>query len=95
MADRIEQGDRFDEALDDPAWFTEEHRRLIAAGAHSGELAATLRRIGERERRSAHRLIDRAASLLEPAAIIGLTVFVGAVVLAVILPIVRLQEIIG
>ncbi len=95
VAERIEQGDRFDEALDDPAWFTEEHRRLIAAGAHSGELAATLRRIGERERRSAHRLIDRAASLIEPAAIIGLTVFVGAVVLAVILPIVRLQEIIG
>lgn len=95
VAERIEQGARFDDALDDPAWFTEEHRRLIAAGAHSGELSATLRRIGERERRSAHRLIDRAASLIEPAAIIGLTVFVGAVVLAVILPIVRLQEIIG
>lgn len=95
VADRIEQGVRFEEALHDDAWFTEEHRRLIAAGAYSGELAATLRRIGERERRSAHRLIDRAASLLEPAAIIGLTLFVGTVVMAAILPIVRLQEIIG
>lgn len=95
VAERIEQGARFEAALDDHAWFTEEHRRLIAAGAHSGELAATLRRIGERERRGAHRLIDRAASLLEPAAIVGLTFFVGAVVMAAILPIVRLQEIIG
>jgi type II secretory pathway component PulF len=95
VADRIEQGARFEEALHDDAWFTEEHRRLIAAGTHSGELAATLRRIGERERRSAHRLIDRAAALLEPAAIVGLTMFVGTVVMAAILPIVRLQEIIG
>lgn len=95
VAERIEQGARFEGALSDDAWFTPEHRRLIAAGARSGELAATLRRIGERERRSAHRLIDRAASLLEPLAIVGLTFFVGAVVLAAVLPIVRLQEIIG
>lgn len=95
IAERIEQGKRFEDAMDDSAWFTEEHRRLVAAGAHAGELAETLRRIGERERRSAHRLIDRTASLLEPAAIVGLTIFVGTVVLAAILPIVRLQEIIG
>lgn len=95
VADRIEQGAKFEEALEDEVWFTEEHRRLIAAGAHSGELASTLRRIGERERRSAHRLIDRAASLIEPAAIVGLTLFVGMIVMAAILPIVRLQEIIG
>jgi type II secretory pathway component PulF len=95
IAERIEQGERFEDAMDDPAWFTEEHRRLVAAGAHAGELAETLRRVGERDRRSAHRLIDRAASLLEPGAIIGLTLFVGTVVFAAILPIVRLQEIIG
>lgn len=95
VVDRVEQGSRFEDALTDDAWFTEEHRRLIAAGSHSGELAATLRRIGERDRRGAHRLIDHAASLLEPASIVVLTIFVGAVVLAAILPIVRLQEIIG
>lgn len=94
-AERIEQGAPFDETLDDPLWFTEEHRRLIAAGAHAGELPETLRRVGERDRRSAHRLIDRAASMLEPASIVLLTFFVGTVVLAAVLPIVRLQEIVG
>ncbi|MEM9373742.1 MAG: type II secretion system F family protein, partial [Planctomycetota bacterium] len=82
-------------ALDDPIWFTEEHRELLAAGSQAGELPETLRRLGERDRRSAHRLIDRAASLLEPAAIVLLTVFVGVIVLAAVLPIVKLQEIIG
>jgi len=95
VADRIEQGIAFEVALDDPAWFTEEHRELLAAGAQAGELSATLRRLGERDRRSAHRLIDRAAALLEPAAIVLLTVFVGTIVLAAVLPIVKLQEIIG
>lgn len=95
IAERIEQGTTFDTAMDDPTWFTEEHRRLIAAGSRSGELSATLRRVGERERRSAHRLIDRAASLIEPLSIVALTFFVGAVVLAAVLPIVRLQEIVG
>lgn len=95
VAERIEQGVPLEVAMDDPAWFTEEHRRLIAAGTHASELPETLRRIGERERRSAHRLIDRFAALLEPAAIVLLTFFVGTVVLAAVLPIVRLQEIVG
>lgn len=95
VADRVEQGETFDSTLDDAIWFTEEHRRLIAAGSHSGELSSTLRRIGERDRRGAERLIDRAATLLEPLAIVLLTIFVGTVVLAAVLPIVRLQEIIG
>lgn len=95
VADSVEQGVAFDAALDDPVWFTDEHRELLAAGSKAGELAATLRRLGERDQRSAHRLIDRAASLLEPAAILLLTVFVGTIVLAAVLPIVKLQEIIG
>jgi len=95
VADLIEQGVAFENALDDEVWFTEEHRELLAAGVQAGELPSTLHRLGERERRSAHRLIDRAASLMEPAAIVLLTFFVGTIVLAAVLPIVKLQEIIG
>ena len=39
------------------------------------------------------RLIERLAALLEPAAIIGLAVLIAFVVMAAILPILRLQEI--
>ncbi|MEM9372522.1 MAG: type II secretion system F family protein [Planctomycetota bacterium] len=95
VADRVEQGTAFEQALSHPAWFTDEHRELLAAGARAGELSGVLRRLGERDRRSARRLIDRAASVLEPAAIVLLTGFVGIIVLAAVLPIVKLQEIIG
>lgn len=91
----IEQGGAFDAALSNRRWFTPEHQRLIAAGMHAGELATTLRRVGQRDLRSAHRLIDRIATLIEPAAIVLLTLFIGAIVLAAVLPIVKLQEIIG
>lgn len=94
-ADRIEQGERFCDVLDDDVWFTGEHRALLLAGGESGGMSATLRRLGERDRRSAHRLIDRASALLEPVSIVLLTVFVGLIVLSAILPIVRLGEVIG
>jgi type II secretory pathway component PulF len=95
VAQRIEQGGSFDEALSNRIWFTPEHQRLVASGMRAGELATTLRRVGERDRRSAHRLIDRLATMIEPFAIVLLTFFIGAIVLAAVLPIVRLQEIIG
>ncbi len=95
IAEQIEQGEPFEGALENRTWFTPEHQRLIGSGMLAGELSITLRRVGERDRRSAYRLIDRFAQLAEPAAIILLTFFVGSVVLAAVLPIVRLQEIIG
>ncbi len=95
VASSIEQGGSFDGALSNRIWFTPEHQRLVAAGMQAGELAPTLRRVGERDRRSAHRLIDRLATLIEPGAIVLLTTFIGAIVLAAVLPIVKLQEIIG
>ncbi len=95
VAQFIEQGGSFDQSMSNRCWFSLEHQRLVAAGMHAGELASTLRRVGERDRRSAHRLIDRVAALVEPASILLLTFFIGTIVLAAVLPIVKLQEIIG
>lgn len=95
IAEQTEQGESFESTLENRTWFTSEHQRLIGSGMLAGELSTTLRRVGERDRRSAYRLIDRFAQLAEPLAIILLTFFVGSVVLAAVLPIVRLQEIIG
>lgn len=95
VANFIELGGSFDDSMSNRRWFTPEHQRLIAAGMHAGELAPTLRRVGERDRRNAHRLIDRISTLIEPASIVLLTFFIGAIVLAAVLPIVKLQEIVG
>lgn len=93
-ADRMERGDEIAAALDGSVWFDAEFRRLVQIGGTSGELESILGRIAAREERRAARLIDRLASLLEPAVILSLAVLIGVVAMAAILPLVRLQEII-
>jgi len=94
-AAKIEQGQTVSCIFDDPVWFAEEHRQLMSAGEAAGELNHTLERIGNRDLRSARRLLDRFAAMIEPAAIVGLAILVGTVVMAAILPLIRLQEIVG
>ncbi|MEL6396632.1 MAG: type II secretion system F family protein [Planctomycetota bacterium] len=92
-ADRIDRGEALSDVLDDERFFDAELRQLVRVGETSGELADVLGKIGERMARSARRHIDRLAGLLEPAAIIVLAVGVGTVVMAAVLPLLRLQEI--
>lgn len=92
-ADRIERGSDVVDAFDAPRWFDAEFQRLVSVADSAGDLDQALERIGTRYQRRAERLIDRLATLLEPAAIIILAAFVGIVVLAAVLPLVRMQEI--
>lgn len=92
-AEGIESGEELSAALRDECWFDAEFRRLLDIGQTSGELETMLQRIGERYQRQAQRLIDRLATLLEPLVILSLAVLVGIVVMAAILPLIRLQEI--
>ncbi len=92
-ADRVERGDDLAAALDDEHWFDPQFRRLLEVGQTSGELDVLLERIGHRYGRQANRLIDRLAALLEPSVILTLAVLVGIVVMAAILPLLRMQEV--
>jgi type II secretory pathway component PulF len=75
------------------AWFDAELRRLVAVGEAGGELEPVLVRLGERYERQVSRLVDRLAATLEPAVILALAAVVGIVVMAAVLPLVRLQEV--
>ncbi len=92
-AGRVEHGEDLAAALDDEHWFDAQFRRLLEIGQASGELHDLLRRIGDRYARQADRLIVRLAALLEPAVILALAVLVGLVVMAAVLPLLRLQEV--
>jgi type II secretory pathway component PulF len=94
-ADAIERGSAVVDALADDIWFDDECRRLVSIGESAGELPDILSRLAERSHRSAVRSIDRLASVLEPAVILLLAVIIGFVVMGAVLPILRLQEIIG
>jgi len=91
-AKRIEAGDEPSHSL--PAQrFGAEFVRLVEVGEATGELDALLHRLGVRYERSCRRRIDRLARLLEPAVILALAALVGVLVMAAILPLVRLQEV--
>jgi type II secretory pathway component PulF len=92
-ASSIERGCDAASAFDAPAWFDPELRRLIAVGESTGELGRVLAEMAARRERQAARLVDRLASLLEPASIILLAALVGTVAMAAVLPLVRLQEV--
>ena len=92
-ARRIEQGRSVADALAEPAWFDAELRRLVSVGEAGGELDAVLVRIGERYERQVGRMVERLAALLEPAVIVVLAFFIGTVVMAAVLPLIRLQEV--
>lgn len=92
-ASSVEDGQELDSALSDPVWFNAEFARLIHVGQSSGELDALLARIADRTERETARLIDRFAALVEPAVIIVLAGLVGLVVMAAVLPLIKLQEV--
>ncbi len=94
-AGAIERGSTLADALRDPVWFDDECRRLVAIGESAGELPDILTRLAHRTHRAAARSIDRFAALLEPAVILLLASGIGVVVIGAVLPILKLQEVIG
>ncbi len=92
-ADQVEQGDELAISLHDRHWFDAEFTRLVEVGQTAGELDDLLERLGERYLREAERLIDRLTTLLEPCVILALAAMVGLVVMAAVLPLLRIQEI--
>jgi len=90
----LEQGGDLSSALSDEHWFDPEFARLLGLAQASGELDPMLERIAKRYERQSRRLIDRMTTLLEPLVILVLAALVGTVVLAAVLPMIRLQEVI-
>ena len=91
-ADRAERGEELPRRWTTSGWFDAEFRRLLDIGQATGELETLLERIGERYARQARRLIDRLATVLEPAVILALADLVGMVVMAALLPLLRIRE---
>ena len=88
----LEEGKSLQRSLSDRTWFDGEFVQLVGVGEASGELSAVLDKLAARYERRAHRLMDRFATMLEPTVILLFALGVGCVVMAAILPMVRLQE---
>lgn len=91
----VEHGEDISQALCDEHYFDAEFRRLLDIGQTTGELDSLLERVGLRYARQAARLIDRLSAILEPVVIITLATGIGVVVIAAILPLLRIREVLG
>jgi general secretion pathway protein F len=91
-ADEVERGSDLSSAFDDPHWFNAETVRLLDLAQTAGDLGSALAQLADRNERRADRAMTLLATMLEPALILMLALLVGLVVMAAILPILRLQE---
>ncbi|MFG0252636.1 MAG: type II secretion system F family protein [Phycisphaerales bacterium JB038] len=89
---KLEHGASFASALADHNWIDSECHKLLAVGEESGEMESALTRLADRYQRRARRQIERLLAVLEPTVILTLAVLVGLVVMAAVLPMLRLQQ---
>ncbi len=92
-ADGVERGAELAEAFGDSQWFDAEAIRVLTLAQATGDLAPALSRLADRLERRAQRTIEGLSRAAEPALILALAVIVGTIVLAAILPLIKLQEV--
>lgn len=68
--------------------------RLIRVGEQSGTLDAMLIRVAENYEREASRNLKRLLTILEPTLVLAMAMMVGALALAILLPIIEMNELI-
>ena len=93
--DELGRGEALDRAFDEPLWFDQAYRQMLSVAVTAGELESMLDRVADRSERTASRQLERLTSLIEPLAILVLAVITAVIVMAVVLPLIRLQEIVG
>ncbi len=89
----VERGEDLATAFGNERWFDAEAKRVLGLAQATGDLAPALSRLADRWERRAQRAIDGLARAAEPALILALAAVVGTIVMAAVLPLIRLQEV--
>jgi general secretion pathway protein F len=91
---RVREGGTISHSLAARGLFPPMTVHLIASGEASGKLDEMLERAADNQERELDGLIGAMLSILEPALIIVMAIFVFIIVIAILLPIFELQQII-
>lgn len=92
-AEGVRRGEPLSATLGASALLDPEFAQLLRVAEQAGELPDICQRIAERYERAARRSLDRLAGIAEPAAILGMAVVVGLVVMAAVLPLIALGDV--
>lgn len=88
----LEAGTALPEAMRMEGWPSPELDRLLRVATAGGSLPQMLEALGDRLARSAQRSVDRLVGVVEPLSILALSLIVGVVALAAVLPVLALQQ---
>ncbi len=93
--EELEKGQSLSAAFDQTRVFPDLLIQMLSVGEKTGQLSSVLSRLATYYDQQVDILLERLSSLLEPAMILALSVIVGTVVIAMLLPIFSLSEAFG
>ncbi len=95
VAEDVERGDNLSVALSKKAIFPPMLLRMVSAGEATGKIDTMLEKMADFWDEEIEALLDALTSLIEPLLIVFLGVIVGGIVIAMFLPIFKLNEIVS
>lgn len=87
----IESGTPFAQAVEEMGVFEPLHNRMISVGSQAGQTDAVMRRLAEIYEDEADDAITRTVAVIEPTLVALMSVIIGAILLAVMLPLLSLM----
>lgn len=91
-AEVVSKGGDFSTSIGESRLLDPEFSRLLSVGEQSGELVTVLERIADRFHRAADQTADRFVAVINPAAIILLSLLIGILVMACAMPLAQLGD---
>ena len=91
----VEKGDNLSVAMSKKAIFPPMLLRMVAAGESTGKIDTMLEKMADFWDEEIEAMLDALTSLIEPMLIVFLGVIVGGIVIAMFLPIFKLNEIVS
>jgi type IV pilus assembly protein PilC len=95
VSDDVEKGDNLSVALSKKAIFPPMMLRMVAAGEATGKIDTMLEKMADFWDEEIEAMLDALTSLIEPLLIVFLGVIVGGIVIAMFLPIFKLNEVVS
>jgi len=95
MEDHVRDGRRLSQAFEESPDVPANIASMIAAGERSGRMPEVLERVAEYSEEELDLAIKKSTSLLEPVLIIAMGLLVGAVAIALLLPIFRMGSVVA
>lgn len=94
-SDALEAGTDLEKALEENGFLSPAHSRLLGLGIRSGSGDSVMAELAGKLMEQAWNALDQAVSRVEPAMVLAASVLVGAILLAVMLPLMDILSVIG